>query len=304
MRLSMIAVLATAVLASPAVAQFPQSFGGQSDSPGDEIRAENCMVEFIDRVNIPAEVQGKLTEMKIKEGDDVERDGLIAVIDDTQARLNLDLKKAELVEAELNATNTVNLRDAENAEKLAVAEAEAYKKLREEGATPYWEMEKKRLEAKRATLRIELAQMNMKIAKAQYYAKQSEMQIAEEEVTRRQIRAPFDGFIETRIAQLGEWVQAGSPIAMIVKVDQLRVEGDIDALRYGGQVFKGTPAKVLIYHRSNEDPISIDGKLAFVSSEIDLNNRHRVSVTIDNQRVGNDWLIKPGMRAEIIVTPK
>ena len=95
-------------------------------------------------------------------------------------------------------------------------------------------MEKKRLEAKRAKLRIELAEMNMKVAKAQYYAKESEMLIASEEVTRRQIKAPFDGYIEKRVAQLGEWVQAGSPIALLVNMNKLRVEGDIDALRYSG----------------------------------------------------------------------
>ncbi len=293
-------LLLAALFAGPVLAQ---SFAAAIDDTdeGSEIRAENCMVGYINRVNIPALTQGRLTEIKIEEGDTIEKDTLVAVIDDTQAILNLDLKKAELVEAELNATNTVNLRDAQNAEQLATAEAEAYKELRKEGATPYWEMEKKRLEAKRAKLRVELAEMNMKVAKSQYFAKESEMKIAAEEVSRRQIKAPFAGFIENRTAQLGEWVQAGSPIAMLVEMDRLRVEGDIDALRYSGRLSIGTPAKVLIYHRSDDDPIAINAKIGYVSTEIDLNNRYRVWVTVDNTRVGLDWLIKPGMRAEIII---
>lgn len=303
MRRYLIALIAAALLAGPAAAQFRSPLSAEPSSPGEGIRAENCMVEYIQRANIAAETQGKLTEIKIEEGVTVQKGDVIAVIDDKLARLNVDLKNAELVEAELNATNTVNLRDAQNAEQLATAEAEAYKALRKEGATPYWEVEKKRLEAKRAKLRIELAEQNMKIAKAQYYGKESEMQIAEEEVARRQIRAEFDGFIETRSAQLGEWVQAGSPIALLVNMDFLRVEGDIDALRYAGKVANGTPAQVLIYHRTDEDPIAIDAELGFVSTEIDLNNRLRIWVKVKNERVGNDWLIKPGMRAEIIIKP-
>ncbi len=232
MRSKFFTLMATVLFAGPALSQE-----SQTASTDSEIHVDYCMVEFIEQVNIPAETDGKLTEIKIEEGMTVEEGDLIAVIDDTQAKLNLDLKKAELVEAELKATDTVNLRHSQNAEQLATAEAEAYKELRKEGATPYWEMERKRLEAEKAKLQIELAEMNIKIAKSQYYAKESEMQIAAEEVTRRQIKAPFAGFIETRTAHLGEWVQAGSPIAMLVKMDQLRVEGDVDALRYAGQSF-------------------------------------------------------------------
>ena len=93
-------------------------------------------------------------------------------------------------------------------------------------------MEKKRLEAKRAKLRIELADMQKKIAEAQMIAKRSEGKIAEFELTRRKVTAPATGFIEARIAQLGEWVQPGTPIATLIQMDRLRVEGDVDALTY------------------------------------------------------------------------
>jgi hypothetical protein len=36
--------------------------------------------------------------------------------------------------------------------------------------------------------------------------------------------------------------------------------------------------------------------------EIDINNRYRVWVELVNTRTANgDWLLKPGMRAEIII---
>ena len=290
-------------------ASTPMSDAPQSGSASAELRAENCMVKLIQNVRVPAEVEGRITEMKVTEGAYVQAGDLLAIIDDTQSQLTLEFKKAEEREAELNAMNDVNYRDAVNSERSANAEAEAYKELRREGATPYWEMEKKILEAEKAKLRIELAKTQQDIAKEQFKAKRAERQMAEHELTRRKVLAPFNGFVESRIAQLGEWVQAGSPVLQLVKLEKLRIEGDIDALRYPGQVSLGTPVKVWIYanaDRNQADPaqaIKLDAKIGFVSSEIDLNNRYRIWVEIDNEQRGNDWLVKPGMEADITVFP-
>jgi multidrug efflux pump subunit AcrA (membrane-fusion protein) len=298
-----------AALASP-VAARPQTVPASSRSAGSaELQAENCMVKLIQNVRVPAEVEGRLTDLKVTEGAYVQAGDLLAVIDDTQAQLTLEFKKAEEREAELNATNDVNYRDAVNSERSANAEAEAYKELRREGATPYWEMEKKILEADRAKLRIELAKSQQDIAKVQYIAKRVERQLAEHDLTRRKVLAPFSGFVESRIGQLGEWVQPGSPVMQLVQLDKLRIEGDIDALRYPGQVAVGTPAKVLIYANADRaqadksQAIQLEAKIGFVSSEIDLNNRYRMWVEVENTRNGNEWLIKPGMEADITVYP-
>jgi len=274
-----------------------------------ELRAENCMVKMIRNVRVPAEVNGRITDMQIVEGANVQAGDLLVVIDDTQAKLTLEFKKAEEREAELNASNDVNLRDAKNSAESAKAEAEAYKELRKQGATPYWEMEKKILEADRAELRIELAQSQQDIAKVQYVAKRTERELAEHELTQRRVVAPFGGFIEARIAQLGEWVQPGSPVLQLVQLDTLRIEGDVDALRYPGQVAVGTPAQVRIYANADrklanpEQAIKLDATIGFVSSEIDLNNRYRIWVEVKNERRGQDWLIKPGMEADVTIHP-
>ncbi len=274
------------------------------------LRADNCMVKFIQNVRVPAETEGRITELKIVEGSTVSPGDLLAIVDDSQSLLNVELKKAEEREAELNAIDDVNIRNAVNTERSANAEAEAYKELRREGATPYWEMEKKILEAETAKLRIELAEGQQKIAKVQFVGKRTERELAEMELGRRRIVAPFGGYVESRIAQLGEWVQAGSPVLQLVQLDKLRIEGDIDALRFPGQITRGTPAKVLIYANSDRagadvtQAIRLDATIGFVSSEIDLNNRYRIWVEVANERVNDDWLIKPGMEADITVFPQ
>ncbi len=294
MRTSLLSLSASLVMVATAMAQQPIS-------PGvNEIRAENCMVQYINKVEIPARAEGTLTALHFEEGATVNVGDVLAVIDDTAARLALKLKKAEEKEAILNAANEVYIKDAINTEELTSEEAKAYEELHVQRAVPRWEMEKKRLEAVRAKLKIDVAKMNKSIAEAQMHAKFAEMQIAEYELTRRQVTAPSTGFIENRIAQLGQWVQQGSPIATLIQMDKLRVEGDIDALRYAGQVQPGTPVKVMIYSQAS-DVLSFDAKLGFVSMEIDLRNRHRVWVEVENKKIGNEWMIKPGMRAEIVI---
>ena len=296
-----------APLEQPATAR-PAASGASGALPGSavELRADNCLVKAIQSIRVPASAEGRITELMVTEGANVQAGDVLVLIDDTQTQLALQLRRAEERESELNALNDVNLRDAVNNEVLARAEAEAYKELRREGATPYWEMQKKIREADREKLRIELQQ---EVAKIQYLAKRTERELAEHELTRRQVVAPFAGFIENRIAQLGEWVQPGTPLLQLVQLDKLRVEGDIDALRYPGQIARGTPAKVLIYANSrrssdnSQGVVELDARIGFVSSEIDLNHRYRVWVEIENEQVGEEWVYKPGMEADIIAYP-
>ena len=292
-----IATLAILALAPFATAQ---EFSAPPSSGDTEIRAEACFVQYINKVNIPAKAEGTLTELSIEEGDTTNVDDVIAVIDDTSSKLAIKLKQAEYKEAMINADNTVNYRDAVNSEKLATAEAKAFEALRREGAVPRWDLEQKKLEATRMKLRIELAEMQRKIDTVKMIAKSNELEIAEYELTRRQITSPMTGYIESRIAQLGEWVQPGSPIATLIQMDRLRVEGDIDGLKYREFAVKGTPVEVIIYNEADKT-LRINGKLGYVSMEMDLNKKHRVWVEIENQKVGDNWLIKPGMKAEIII---
>ena len=79
-----------------------QSIAPSVPSPGDAIEAENCLVQYISKVNLAARSDGVLTELHFEEGDTVEMGQLIAVIDDTAAALAVNLKLAEEKEAVMN----------------------------------------------------------------------------------------------------------------------------------------------------------------------------------------------------------
>ena len=108
-----------------AIAANIPAFAQQAAVPKQTPEVENCVVQYINKVDVPARAEGTLTVLKVDEGLAVAKDQVLAVIDDTAAKINLALKQAEEKEAILNATNEVNLNDAKNSEELAKAEAEA-----------------------------------------------------------------------------------------------------------------------------------------------------------------------------------
>ena len=75
-----------------------QTIEAQQESPGarneNQIPAENCVVEYIDKTPIPAHTEGPLLEINFEEGDNVTKGFVLAVIDDEQAKLAYELKRA------------------------------------------------------------------------------------------------------------------------------------------------------------------------------------------------------------------
>lgn len=274
--------------------------GQNQSSPGSEIRAENCMVKFIEKANVPAEVEGKLLAINVEEGASVQPGDVLAVVDDTSAQLAVQLKQSEEREAQLVALNDIELKDARNGEELAKTEAQSFDTLYKKGAVPFFEAQKKMLEAIRATLRIGLAENKLKEAQARYLAKKAEREMAEHQLRKHSIIAVFPGFVESRIAQLGEWVQPGTPIATVIQMDKLRVEGDV---QFSGHLAKGMPVTVVVFTTPDHSVgrKEIKGTIDFVSNEVDLNKRYRIWVNIQNVEVDGGWLYKPGMDADLII---
>lgn len=105
---------------------------------------------------------------------------------------------------------------------------------------------------------------------------------------RTQVRAPFNGTVETVQARLGELVQPGTPMFQFVGDSDLFVEADVSE-RYVGIVKKGD-AVMVNFPSINKD---IQSKVSAVGAIINPNNRtFKVEVTLPAQED-----IKPNMIA-------
>jgi len=287
------------VLALLLAACFPQALAAQP--PGSVadgvVFAEEAQVTFINDVRVPSQVEGLLKEILVEEGAVVEKGQALALLDDRDSVLTVKLKVAEEKEARLNAENDINRQYAVRSQELSSEKATAYAELFQQKLMAKWEARSAQLEAYRDQLQIDLADINKDIALAQFGAKSVEREMAEMAVDKRRVIAPFSGFVEQRIGQLDEWVQPDSPIVKLVQMDRLRAEGYLN-YEVANSVTEGMPA-ILEFTVRGQPIERINGKVGFVGYAIDLSERRRVWVEFENQRIGDDWLIKPGMKLNL-----
>jgi RND family efflux transporter MFP subunit len=57
--------------------------------------------------------------------------------------------------------------------------------------------------------------------------RRAELELARKQLSDTSVRAPFDGVVQTRIANLGEYVSTGSPVVRLVKANPLRLRLEI-----------------------------------------------------------------------------
>ena len=289
-------VLGAVLVSTPLISQ---------DSLRDfKVEAKDVVAKLILDVKIPSQVEGLLIRLDIDDGSMVKADQTIGLVDARQAEFTKALKEFEARVKEIEANNDVNVRNAVETARIEENEAQKFKVLSEKNAVPFLDFQKQLLEASRAKLSIELAKLQQEQAKAEFAAKEAELKLAELEVARRQIIAPFAGVIVKLTAQQGEWVQAGAPIAQLVSLEKLRIHGDVDGHIVSGQSVMGAPVEVVV-QVTDKRTETFRGKIGFVSPVISFTDqKYPVWAEIENRFENNDWVVKPGMKAKMVISPK
>jgi len=211
---------------------------------------------------------GIVVEAAIKEGDRVR-------VGDVLAKINHTVLKAELEIAKARANSTARLEAATSGAELIKSQHDALQSLVAEGHTNKYEVQQK--EAEFVT------------AFAEYRAAEDELQLNRLEVKRieaqiqgRIIKSPINGFVTEIHKQLGENLSSNEPqYATVVRVDELKVRFYLDAntlqdLRVGQQV------NVLVGR--DQDPNR--ATVTYVSPIIDPDSGlGRIDIKIDNRKM-------------------
>ena len=104
------------------------------------------------------------------------------------------------------------------------------------------------------------------------------------------INAPFDGYIEERNAEVGDFVKDGNPIATIVESDPLLITGQISELQVGNISVGGEGSAKLVTGET------VTGKIKFIGSMADPETRtFRVELEVPNE----GYKLRSGVTAEI-----
>ncbi|MZR30589.1 efflux RND transporter periplasmic adaptor subunit [Sneathiella litorea] len=126
---------------------------------------------------------------------------------------------------------------------------------------------------------------------------QAQLDSAKAQVTAMKIRlndlvitAPFDGYIENRYAEIGDFVKDGNPIATIVESDPLLITGQISELQVGKiEVGSEGSAKLVTGE-------TVTGKVKFIGRVANPETRtFRVELEVPNE----GYKLRSGVTAEI-----
>ncbi len=145
---------------------------------------------------VSAEVAGKVEEVFVDPGSEVEKGDLLVKLDERMAVIELASANAALASAEVQAKESKRL--LEEAERLARRNViSSTEKEAREASADATAADQKRLAAERDRL--------------------AEM------LDRNTIRAPFDGIVRSRSVDIGDFVAVNNPVVDLVKLDPLRV---------------------------------------------------------------------------------
>ncbi|MAF49887.1 MAG: efflux RND transporter periplasmic adaptor subunit [Rhodospirillales bacterium] len=110
------------------------------------------------------------------------------------------------------------------------------------------------------------------------------------DVRRVVIAAPFDGVLDTRGVEIGDYVKIGNPVASIVDLEPVLITGHVSEMNVG-QVRRGMKARAKLVNG-----FSIDGVIRFVASQAHDTTR---TFKIEVQTPNRNGAIVAGMTAEI-----
>ena len=199
----------------------------QSGTVPDLVEAVGT-VRAVQSSDLSSQMMGTIVEIRVREGDRVQRGEVLAVIDDAQPRAALDRATAAVTAAQQQ------LAAADSDLALAESTMKRYQILYDRKSVSPQEFDEVKARQQSALARRDMAQAGQSQAKAALAQGQTSL-----DYTR--IRAPFDGIVTARKADAGSLASPGMPILTVDDVRRYRLEvtvneNDLRYLRIGQSV--------------------------------------------------------------------
>src|SRR5262249_30619859 len=140
----------------------------------------------------------------------------------------------------------------------------------------------------------DLALQNAKNLRASIQASEASMKLAERQLRDTEIRAPFDGYVEKRLVNLGELVKQQMPVMAIVRVDPLKVIAEIPE-KLAPCIHAGGPAEP---HVAAPPDRALKGRVSRISPAVNTATR---AFPFEALVPNSDAALKPGTFARVHV---
>ncbi|MCU7866721.1 MAG: efflux RND transporter periplasmic adaptor subunit [Candidatus Thiodiazotropha sp. (ex Lucinoma borealis)] len=231
-----------------------------------QLRRFTGLIQAKNVTELSFQSSGKVTEIRVDNGDQIKVGQTLALLDDETFRLNLNSAEADLKksQAEYQKVNKDYLRK---------------KELRKKGYVSASDLDQ-------AVADKDSAQLSIKSAR-------SKLAIAQKDLNNTVLKAPFDGYISSRTVNPHTEVSAGQTLFEIDATGKLEVELKIPE-NLIEQIDQGKAGTVYI---SNRDKEPLDGVITQVGTRAQEGNAFLVLFEIAE---APDWVYS-GMSAEVAI---
>jgi macrolide-specific efflux system membrane fusion protein len=269
------------------------------------VRLPHCLVSLIDDVEVPAEKPGVLTALSVKEGDYLAKGAAIGLIDDRQAEQQHLAARADLAAARARAESELEIEYAVATHRTAEAEYQIAlsANAKQPNTVAAVEAERLRLAAEQARIKIGVTRFEQGVRALEADGFAAKANLAETDLFRHRLTAPVAGEVVEIYFRTGEWVEPGKPVVHLVRLDRLRIEGFVrfDELAPGDVLDRSVRATITVAGGKTE---SFAGTVTFVSPLVQPGGEYRIWAEVENRRVGEQWLLRPGLEADLELSTK
>ncbi len=254
-------------------------------------------------VRVAAEVGGQVADNQMLEGQTVKSGDLLLRLDDTELKLRKAKAQAEIDSLQSERQRVERELDVwEHHRRVAETDVERYRKLEEKGVVTPQRLEQAENVLKEAIGQVSTLEAQGSAIEARIVAAQRELDLVEFQVGKTRVIAPIDGTILVKATEMGEFLQPGGVVAVLVDLSsiELRIyvpEKDI------GKVKLDAPARVRVDafpKRLFEARVSqVDQQAQFTPRDIHMpEERVRMVFGVKLMLDNREGLLKPGMPAD------
>ncbi len=277
---------------------------GISVSSNGSVRVKSAKLVCLHKIQVAAQSDGLIQELLTDEGQFVSKGDILLRIDSRVAAAELEVARKELEAAQKQAAQTADVEFAKKASAVATMKYNNGNELLAKGSATQSEVVQLRLEAEKNRLAIDVSEVKRETDGLAAEVAAAKLDAAKVRLDLYSVLAPYDGVIVERLRDEGEWIRGGEPVLKLLHMNEMKVEVMIPlnelaktGLNYSLLDFEKAPIKVIVKispTQSYEIPTFVE----FVSSEI-LSSNIRVSARVQNQKIGDTWLLRDGMSAEV-----
>ncbi|MCA8986406.1 MAG: efflux RND transporter periplasmic adaptor subunit, partial [Planctomycetaceae bacterium] len=236
---------------------------------------------------------GVISVIQVREGETVQQGDLLIRLNDQDAELQLRQAQQQLDIAKQEAGNQIRMSLAEKTSEVAQAELQRALKANEKYAETVSKTEVNRLKliAEKAELECNQAAHDQQMMMLSVELKRLDLEVARNNLERRQIRAPISGVVQKIDKRPGEWVQPGTRLLQLIDLKTLRAEATLPA-RYRHEMLKNRVVTINSGTQNEQgQPILVQGRITFILPEFNpVDGSFRIWAELENANL----VLRPG----------